>query len=88
MQARVKAHLSLKEAQDTADDWNSNLKKLLLQSVTTIREKTQALMSAEERASGSHGYLLAVELLSGAFELMVDHHGIHVRAVSELVGGL
>lgn len=86
VQARVRAHLSLKDAQNAADDWNHNLKKRLLQSVTTIREKTQALMSAEERASGSHGYLLAVELLSGTFELMEDRHGVHARAVSELAG--
>ncbi|MDA8430946.1 MAG: response regulator [Geobacteraceae bacterium] len=86
VQARVRAHLSLKEAQDAADDWNSNLKKRLLQSIATIREKTQALMSAEERASGSHGYVLAAELLSGAFELMEDRHGVHARAVSELAG--
>ncbi|HXE95888.1 MAG TPA: HD domain-containing phosphohydrolase, partial [Dongiaceae bacterium] len=86
VQARVRAHLSLKEAQDAADDWNSNLKKRLLQSVATIREKTQALMSAEERASGLRGYLQAVELLSGAFELMENRHGAHARAVSELAG--
>lgn len=86
VQARVRAHLSLKEAQDAADDWNSNLKKRLLQSVATIREKTQALVSAEERASGLHGYLLAVELMSGAFEMMENRHGVHARAVSELAG--
>jgi len=86
VQARVRAHLSLKGAQDAADDWNSNLKKRLLQSVATIREKTQALVSAEERASGLHGYLLAVELMSGAFEMMENLHGVHARAVSELAG--
>lgn len=86
VQARVRAHLSLKEAQDASDDWNANLKKRLLQSVRIIREKTQDLMSAEERSSGLSGYLLAVELLSGAFELMEDRHGIHSRAVSELAG--
>src|SRR6185369_7574097 len=86
VQARVRAHLSLKEAQDAADDWNSNLKKRLLQSVATIREKTQALMSSEERASGLSGYLQTVELLSGAFELMGDYHGVHARAVSETAG--
>jgi putative two-component system response regulator len=86
VQARVRAHLSLKEAQDAADDWNYNLKKRLLQSVTTIREKTQALMSAEERGSELRGYLQSVELLSGAFELMENRHGAHARAVSELAG--
>jgi response regulator RpfG family c-di-GMP phosphodiesterase len=86
VQARVRAHLSLKKAQDAADDWNSNLKKRLLQSVATIREKTQALVSSEERASTLHGYLLTIELLSGAFELMEDRHGVHTRAVSELAG--
>jgi putative two-component system response regulator len=86
VQARVRAHLSLKDAQDASDDWNSNLKKRLLQSVATIREKTQELVSAEERASGLHGYLLAVELMSGAFEMMENRHGVHARAVSELAG--
>lgn len=86
VQARVRAHLSLKGAQDAADDWNSNLKKRLLQSVATIREKTRALVSAEERASGLHGYLLTVELMSGAFEMMENRHGVHARAVSELAG--
>ena len=86
VQARVRAHLSLKEAQDASDDWNNNLKKRLLQSVRIIREKTQDLMSVEERSSGLRGYLLAVELLSGAFELMEDRHGGHTRAVSELAG--
>lgn len=86
VQARVRAHLSLKEAQDAAEDWNSNLKKRLLQSVRIIREKTQALVSAEEHSSALHGYLLAVELMSGAFELMENRHGVHARAVSELAG--
>jgi putative two-component system response regulator len=86
VQARVRAHLSLKEAQDASDEWNTNLKKRLLQSVRIIREKTQGLMSVEERSSGLRGYLLAVELLSGAFELMEDRHGVHTRAVSELAG--
>ena len=84
VQARVRTHLALKETQDAADDWNSNLKRRLLQSVRTIREKTQALMSAEERALA--GYVQSVELLSGVFELMEDHHGAHARAVSELAG--
>jgi putative two-component system response regulator len=84
--ARVRTLLALKEAQDALEEWNTNLKKRLLQSVTTIREKTQALMSAEERASGLRGYLQAVELLSGAFELMEDRHGVHARAVSEAAG--
>lgn len=86
VQARVRTHLSLKEAQDTLEEWNNNLKKRLLQSVTTIREKTEALMSSEERAAGLRGYLLAVELLSGAFELMENRHGVHARAVSEIAG--
>lgn len=86
VQARVRTHLALKEAQDALEEWNTNLKKRLLQSVATIREKTQALMSAEERASGLRGYLQAVELLSGAFELMEGRHGVHARAVSEAAG--
>ena len=79
VQARVRTHLALKEAQGALEEWNSNLKKRLLQSVTTIREQNQA----KERASGLRGYLQAVELLSGAFEMMEDRHGVHARAVSE-----
>lgn len=86
VQARVRTHLALKETQDTLEEWNINLKKRLLQSVTTIREKTQALMSSEEHAAGLQGYLLSVELLSGAFELMENRHGVHARAVSEIAG--
>jgi cyclic di-GMP phosphodiesterase len=86
VQARVKTHLALKEAQDEIEEWNASLKKRLLQSVATIREKTLALMSKEEHASGLSGYLQAVELLSGAFELMENRHGVHARAVSEAAG--
>jgi putative two-component system response regulator len=86
VQARVRTHLALKEAQDALEEWNTNLKKRLLQSCATIREKTQALMSAEEHASDLRGYLQVVELLSGAFELMGDSHSVHARAVSEAAG--
>ncbi|MBT1073397.1 response regulator [Pelotalea chapellei] len=86
VQARVRTHLALKENQDALEEWNSNLKKRLLQSVTTIREKTQALMSAEEHAAELSWYSKAVELLSGVFEMMENRHGVHARAVSELAG--
>lgn len=86
VRSRVKAHLALKEAQDELEEWNSNLKKRLLQSTTTIRAKTEALMSAEERALGLQGYAQSVELLSGVFELMEDRFGVSSRAVSELAG--
>jgi putative two-component system response regulator len=86
VQARVKAHLAIKEEQDFAADWNSNLKSRLLQTVSTMREKTQALLSAEGNAWGLRGYLQAVELLAGVFELMEDRHGVHARAVSEVAG--
>ena len=84
--SRVKAHLALKEAQEELETWNSNLKRRLLQSIATIRIKTEALMSAEERASDLHGYIQSIELLSGVFELMNDHFGVSARAVSELAG--
>ena len=67
-------------------EWNDNLKKRLMQSITTIRTKTEALMSAEERASDLHGYAQSVELLSGVFELMENRFGVCSRAVSELAG--
>jgi len=86
VQARVRTHLALKEAQDAMVQWNENLKKRLLQSCATIREKTQSLMSVEERALGLRGYLQVVELLSGAFEFMGNRHGVHARAVSEAAG--
>jgi diguanylate cyclase (GGDEF)-like protein/PAS domain S-box-containing protein len=47
VRSRVKAHLALKEAQDELEEWNSNLKKRLLQSIRTIRNKTDALQSVE-----------------------------------------
>jgi len=83
---RVKAHLALSEAQEELEEWNDNLKKRLLQSITTIRTKTEALMSAEERASELHGYTQSVELLSGVFEMMENRFGVCSRAVSELAG--
>jgi putative two-component system response regulator len=86
VRVRVKAHLALKEAQEALEEWNSNLKKRLLQSIVNIRIKTEELMSAEERACGLHGYTQSVELLSGVFELMEDSFGISSRAVSELAG--
>ncbi|MHB8120789.1 MAG: response regulator [Desulfuromonadaceae bacterium] len=86
VRVRVKAHLALKESQETLEEWNSNLKRRLLQSIATIRTKTEALMSAEERVSDLHGYTQSVELLSGVFELMEDHFGVSSRAVSELAG--
>jgi len=86
VRVRVKAHLALKEAQDELLEWNINLKKRLLQSIATIRTKTDALMSADEKASSLKGYLLSVELLSGVFEMMEDRLGVCSRAVSELAG--
>lgn len=86
VRSRVKAHLALSEAQVELEEWNSNLKKRLLQSIATIRTRTAALMSAEERASELHGYTQSVELLSGVFELMEDRFGVCSRAVSELAG--
>jgi response regulator RpfG family c-di-GMP phosphodiesterase len=86
VRVRVKAHLALKEAQDAMEEWNHNLKRRLLQSIATIRTKTEALMSAEERAGGLRGYAQCVELLSGVFELMEDRFGVSSRAVSELAG--
>ncbi|NTW88071.1 MAG: response regulator [Desulfobulbaceae bacterium] len=86
VRVRVKAHLALKEAQDVLEEWNNNLKKRLLQSISNIRKKTEALMSAEERGSHLHGYTQSVELLSGVFELMEDRFGVSSRAVSELAG--
>ena len=86
VRSRVKAHLALKDEQDGLEEWNGNLKKRLLQSIANIRIKTDALMSAEERASDLHGYVQSIELLSGVFELMNDHFGAAARAVSELAG--
>lgn len=83
---RVKAQLALRESQDDLEQWNSNLKKRLFQNITTIRQKTKALMSAEERATDLHGYVQSVELLSGIFELMENRFGVSSRAVSELAG--
>ncbi len=86
VRVRVKAHLALSEAQDELEEWNSNLKKRLLQSIANIRARTEALMSAEERAAGLQRYVQSVELLSGVFELMEDRFGVCSRAVSELAG--
>lgn len=84
--ARVRTHLALKEVQEQLQEWNSNLKKRLLQSVAIIREKSQALMTADEKSPVLRGYNQMVELLSGIFELMGDRHGVHARTVSELAG--
>lgn len=86
VRARIRAHLALKDAQAELEEWNGNLKRRLLQSIATIRQKTEALMSAEEKGSVLHGYVQCVELLSGVFELMEDRFGVHSRAVSELAG--
>jgi putative two-component system response regulator len=83
---RVRAHLALKKTQDGLEEWNGNLKKRLLQSIEKIRLKTEALMSAEERASELHGYVQSIELFSGVFELLNDRVGVSARAVSELAG--
>jgi putative two-component system response regulator len=86
VRARVKAHLALKKAHDELDEWNSNLKRRLLQTLSMIRKKTEALMSAEEKGGALHGYVQNIELLSGVFELMEDRFSAHSRAVSELAG--
>ena len=86
VRTRVKAHLALKEAMDAMEEWNSNLKKRVLQGIAIIRQKTEALMSAEENASALHGYIQSVELLSGVFEMMENRFGVCSRAVSELAG--
>jgi putative two-component system response regulator len=86
VRTRVKAQLALKDAQDELEEWNYNLKKRLLYSIAAIRKKTEALMTAEEKASDLHGYAQSVELISGIFELMEDRFGVCSRAVSELAG--
>jgi putative two-component system response regulator len=86
VRSRVKAHLALKEVQNDLEDWNRNLKKRLLYSISTIRKDTEKLMSADERAFGLEGRTQSVELLSGVFELMEDRFGVSSRAVSELAG--
>ncbi|MFZ4858768.1 MAG: response regulator [Desulfuromonadaceae bacterium] len=86
VRARVRAHLALKAAQDKLAEWNSSLKTRLMQSIKTIRAKTDALMSAEEKTSDLRGYSMTLDLLSGIFELMEDRFGIRARAVSELAG--
>ena len=86
VRTRVKAQLALKEAQDVLEEWNCNLKKRLMQSITTIRQKTEELMSADEKAASLYGYVLSVELLSGVFELMENRFGVQARAISELAG--
>ncbi len=86
VRSRIKAHLALKEVQDDLEDWNRNLKKRLLNSISTIRKNTEALMTADERAFGLEGRTQSVELLSGVFELMEDRFGVSSRAVSELAG--
>lgn len=86
VKARVRTHLSLKEAKEQLQEWNNNLKKRLLQSMATIREKSQALMSLEEKSPKLHGYVQLVELLSGLFELMAGRDGVHARIVGELAG--
>jgi len=47
VRVRVKAHLALKEAQEGLEEWNYNLKKRLWKSITTLRDRTEALQSAE-----------------------------------------
>ncbi|HIJ87792.1 MAG TPA: response regulator [Desulfuromonadales bacterium] len=86
VRARVRAHLALKAAQDQLAEWNSSLKTRLMQSIKTIRAKTDALMSAEEKTSDLRGYSMTLDLLSGIFELMEDRFGIRARAISELAG--
>ena len=86
VRTRVKAQLALKDAQDELEQWNCNLKKRLMYSIAIIRTKTEALMTAEEKASDLHGYAQSVELISGIFELMEDRFGVCSRAVSELAG--
>ncbi|HIJ81256.1 MAG TPA: response regulator [Desulfuromonadales bacterium] len=86
VRVRVKAHLALHDAQEALEEWNGNLRKRLLQSIKTIRLKTEALSSADERASALRGYITGVELLSGVFELMEDRFGVRSRAISELAG--
>jgi putative two-component system response regulator len=83
VRARVKAHLALKDVQDQQELWIGNLKKRLLQSIKGIRARTEALVSAEEKAMSLHGY---VGLFSGVFELMEDRFGVRSHAISELAG--
>jgi len=45
--ARIKTHLALKEAQDSLEEWNSNLQKRVWQDIGTIREKNAALHNVE-----------------------------------------
>jgi PAS domain S-box-containing protein len=48
VRVRVKTHLALREVQEGLEEWNDNLKKRLWKNITTLRNRTEALESAEQ----------------------------------------
>lgn len=78
-----KRHLNeiISRQKEEMEEWNSNLKKRLLQSTATIREQSQALKSYDEKTP--------VDLIHRAFdgflEQMCDRAAVHARTVSTLV---
>jgi putative two-component system response regulator len=84
--ARVRTHLALKEARERLQEWNSNLKSRLLQSVAIIREKSQSGQCATEQSPALKGLLQIVDVIAGMYELMGGPFALHGRIVSELAG--
>jgi PAS domain S-box-containing protein len=51
VRVRVKAHLALREVQAGLQHWNDNLKKRLWRNITTLRDRTEELLSSERLKS-------------------------------------
>jgi response regulator RpfG family c-di-GMP phosphodiesterase len=86
VRSRVKAQLALRDVQHALEEWNTGLKRRLLESIRIIRIAAEEEMSSAESLAGAHGCLQSVKLLSGVFELMEDAFAVRSLAVSELAG--
>jgi len=82
VRSRIKAQLALRDVQHALEEWNTGLKRRLLESVKKIRLAAEVDMTTVE----DHGYKLSVKLLSGVFELMEDEFAVRSLAVSKLAG--
>ncbi|HIJ94302.1 MAG TPA: response regulator [Desulfuromonadales bacterium] len=63
------------------EEWNSNLKKRLLQSAATIREQTQVLQTFDDKGP----LLLVYKAFDGFFDGIGERSVVHARTVSTLV---
>lgn len=83
MQGAEKRRLNeiINQQKEEMEEWNTSLKKRLLQSTTTIREQNQAIRSLDNKLPTA----VVSRVLDNFFEVMGDRNAVHARTVGILV---